>query len=339
MSKGKTHEFRNDKYYCLLCDDFPNGWMGLSGLWYHMKRVHKTKTRLYRKMNKEKQKMSRQETATSSLNDKNSQNKYYFIDQKGKYRCALCDASFDSAKGIWRHLKSAHRSQAYQLQQEVMKKIKKDKETISDANLLMDFAEGAKKESVKKNDIKNAIINKLKSLFTQLKNPNGAVIFIELVKNDEFLGELIVDETINYIEKLTTRDKNKIKTFTYDFLETLALIKKKHSKEQLETLQVDGFTIEAYKTKNIANLQKANKDVSKKQQNDQDEIYDTGLKDDSGKSIKITSSNKQFNGGRKTKNRKSKRKRKTKKRRKLRRRRQTKKRRKKRKTRRRKYKK
>ena len=71
---------------------------------------------------------------------------------------------------------------------------------------------------MEKNTIINAIINKLRSLFRQLKNPEGADIFIELIRNDEVYGKIIIDETKEYIKKTSTRDKSKIKQITLDFL-------------------------------------------------------------------------------------------------------------------------
>ena len=256
-----SYEIRKDgKYYCLLCD--AGGWAGPSGVWYHMKNYHGAKTRNYvRKANNKKFQFV-----------KGPYNRFYFMDN-GRYNCALCDASFDTASGIWSHLKNSHPRQAYQFQKEVLKN--PENKNKMEANLLLGFAEGAQVHQ----NIKNAIINKLKSLFSQLKNPQGADIFIELIENDEFYGKLIVDETKRYVEKISVRDKSKIKKITLDFLQTLALIKKNYSEEQLE-----GFVIE-----------ELNEDG-------------TGVMDEDNNEIKIVASKNPFKkGGKRKTRRKSKR--------------------------------
>ena len=258
------YEIREDgKYYCLLCN--MGGWAGPSGVWYHMKKYHGAKTRNYVKKSKNNNKRFQ------SVKGPNF-NRFYFMDN-GKYKCALCDASFDTASGIWSHLKNSHPRHAYQFQKEVLKN--PENKNKMEAKLLLGFAEGAQVQQ----NIKNAIINKIESLFSQLKNPQGANIFIELIKNDEFYGKLIVDETKRYVKKISIRDKSKIKRITLDFLQTLALIKKNYSQEQLE-----GFVIEELSEDG------------------------TGVIDEDNKEIKILASSKPFKkGGRRKTRRKSKR--------------------------------
>ena len=196
----------------------------------------------------------------------------YFVDKEGRYRCGYCDAWFSGASGIWYHLKNNHNMETNTYDTD-------KKKNTRDANLLLGFAKGAQEEENIKNQIKKVIINKLKSLFTQLKNPSGADIFIELIENDEVYGKLIIDETKRYILKTSIRDKNEIKKITLDFLETLALIKKNHSQEELDLL--DGFVIE---------------ELSED---------DADFKDDDGNDVKIVASKNPFQGGRRRTRRKS----------------------------------
>ena len=144
--KKATYEIRNDgKYYCLLCN--AGGWSGPSGAWYHMKRVHGQKTRNYVKRANNK-KANNKKANNKKANNKKFQfvdspyNNYYFMDN-GKYRCALCDASFDNASGIWSHLKNSHPRHAYKFQNEVLRN--PENKNKMEANLLLRFAEEAQR--------------------------------------------------------------------------------------------------------------------------------------------------------------------------------------------------
>ena len=242
------------RYYCLLCDEVPSGWSGPSGLWYHSKRFHNAETRPYcRRVPLKKKKYERQHSSSS---------KYYAEKQKKEKARKKRLTAWD---------------------------IKKKKD---EANLLLGFAEGAAiEEETKKAITKNAIINELQSLFRKFKNPDGANIFIELINNNSSYGEIIIKETKNYIEKISIRDKDKIKQYTMDFLQTLALIKRQHSREQLTIFE--GFVFEeSLDGKNWV------------------DVDDTGVIDDDGNPIKIVASENKF-GGRKSrkKRRKSRKKR------------------------------
>ena len=248
-NKGKSYKVVDGKYYCLLCDD--GGWSGPSSVWYHMKRKHGAETRTYcRRVPLKKKKYERQHSSSK---------KYYTAKQKKERR-------------PFRDKLLANRD-------------RKRQEKKDDANLLLGFAEGAiQEENTKKAIAKNAVINQLQSLFRKFKNPDGANIFIELINNNSSYGEIIIKETKNYIEKISIRDKDKIKQYTMDFLQTLALIKRQHSKEQLTIFE--GFEFEEL------------------------DVHDTGEKDDDGNPIKIVASENKF-GGRKSrkKRRKSRKKR------------------------------
>ena len=244
-----TGTIRDGKYYCMLCN--AGGWAGPSGLWYHMKRVHKAKSRNYVKRKPENRKM-------------------------GKKKPTL------TRRKVGRPKTTNTTNTTWEAGLQLSRNIRKQRK---EANLLLGFAEGAaiEEENTKKVII-NTIINKLQTLFRKFNNPDGANIFIELINNNSSYGEIIIKETKNYIEKTSIRDKEQIKKHTMDFLQTLALIKRQHSREQLNIFE--GFAFEEL------------------------DVHDTGEKDDDGNTIKIIASENKF-GGRKSrkKRRKSRKKR------------------------------
>ena len=207
----------------------------------------------------------------------------------GKYYCILCDAGgWAGPSGLWYHMKRVHNAKSRNYNKRNLENRKTRKRRLTerdvnrkedDANLLLGFAEAANEEQKTKKVItKNAIINQLESLFKKLNNPNGANIFIELINSNSRFSEIIINETKNYIEKISVRDKSKIKRITLDFLQTLALIKKNYSLEQLE-----GFIIEELSEDG------------------------TGVMDEDNKEINIVASSKPFKkGGRRKTRRKSK---------------------------------
>ena len=124
--------------------------------------------------------------------------------------------------------------------------------------------------------------------FRKFNNSDGADIFIELINSNSRYSQIIIDETKNYVQKISVRNKDQIKKHTMDFLQTLALIKRQHSKDQIALFE--GYAFEEL------------------------DVHDTGEKDDDGNPIKIVASQNKF-GGRKTrKKRKTRRKSKRKKR-------------------------
>ena len=186
----------------------------------------------------------------------------------GKYYCILCNAGgWAGPSGLWYHMKRVHNAESRNYNKRNLKnrKTRKRRHTErhinrkeDDANLLLGFAEAANEEqSTKKVITKNAIINQLQSLFKKLNNPDGASIFIELINSNSRFSEIIINETKNYIEKISVRDKSKIKRITLDFLQTLALIKKNYSLEQLE-----GFVIEELSEDGTGVMDEDNKEIN-----------------------------------------------------------------------------
>ena len=186
----------------------------------------------------------------------------------GKYYCILCNAGgWAGPSGLWYHMKRVHNAESrnYNKRNLENRKTRKRRHTErhinrkeDDANLLLGFAEAANEEqNTKKVITKNAIINQLQSLFKKLNNPDGASIFIELINSNSRFSEIIINETKNYIEKISVRDKSKIKRITLDFLQTLALIKKNYSLEQLE-----GFVIEELSEDGTGVMDEDNKEIN-----------------------------------------------------------------------------
>ena len=186
----------------------------------------------------------------------------------GKYYCILCNAGgWAGPSGLWYHMKRVHNAESRNYNKRNLKnrKTRKRRHTErdinrkeDDANLLLGFAEAANEEqNTKKVITKNAIINQLQSLFKKLNNPDGASIFIELINSNSRFSKIIINETKNYIEKISVRDKSKIKRITLDFLQTLALIKKNYSLEQLE-----GFVIEELSEDGTGVMDEDNKEIN-----------------------------------------------------------------------------